>query len=392
MIQTPLSQAKISDALSQLDLSQASELIRYAGFADASGFHGQPRQTFSLLLTQADIAYLESCMRQLYAAIQAGLEVKPPTGSIPFDFIRIDAYYDAAQQKLQILEINSHDAGLHEIGEWLDDKTGTVLGAPATKRLNDLIANNHYAWQQAHLGDFDRAVFFSRAGIPRWLYYQALQRRYPNLAAVSSWDGASFEADGIHCDGQTYRAVITKADGGRPQPVRALDDAGTIALVQSRHNGYIGHKKYLEALPFDFVAHAEAIDQTLHDDYRQQRADLVLKKNVSSGSRGVIVGRGVSESAWAEALQQVYVDPSAWTMQRYADPGAGSVIAHGQPTPACRTQLGIFVLPNPDDPSECTIDLVVKGYVGSDEAVMFDPAGYKPDIWFGNVIVTDTDQ
>ena len=391
MIKTQLSLTQIQAQLSQLDLSKAAVLAHYAGFAEASQWHGQPRQTFSLVLKPADIAYLQDCMEQLYRTIRQNLVVQPPAGCIPFDFVRIDAYYNVETKQLQILEINSHDAGMHEIGEWLDEQTAAALKVSPGPKLNDTIANNQHAWHEAHLGDFERALYFSRPGIPRWLYYEAVQRRYPNLLAVDNYETATFKPTGIFIDDLEYKAVITKADQARPLPVRQLDDEGQISLVQSRINGYIGNKKYLETLDFDFVAKAQPIDEAKHDDYVQQQAELVLKKNVSSGSRGVIVGRGLAADEWRKALTSVYDDPTGWTMQRYAEPGKGTVIAHGQAQKNCRTQLGIFILPSTADPSQCTIDFAVKGYVGNDEAVIFDPAGYKPDIWFGNVIVAASD-
>ena len=388
MIKTQLSLPEIQTQLRKLDVSQAAVLSSYAGFADDSQWPGQPRQTFSLVLQPADVAYLQDCMEQLYRTIRKDLVVQPPADSIPFDFIRIDGYYDVESKKLQILEINSHDAGMHEIGEWLDAQTASALKITVGDKLNDVIANNQHAWQVAHLGEFNRALFFSRPGIPRWLYYEAIQRRYPNLVAISDYEAVTFKPTGVVLDGLEYKAVITKASGGRPKPIRLLDDAGQVSLVQSRINGYIGDKKYLESLPFDFVAKAVPIDPAKHKEYLEQQAELVLKKSISSGSRGVIMGRGLTADAWAKALQTVYLEHAAWTMQHYAKPGNGTVIGHGQANQTCRTQLGIFILPSTADPSQCSIDIVVKGYVGTDEAVMFDPAGYKPDIWFGNVIVT----
>ena len=392
MIQAALSVPIIQKRLSQLNLAQQAVLTSYAGFADDSQHHGQPRQTFSLILGPNDVAYLQQCMEQLYQKIRQDLAVPPPAGCIPFDFIRIDGYYDDQTKQLKILEINSHDAGMHEIGEWLDEQTAGALKVSVGRKLNDTIANNQYAWQQAHLGDFDQAMYFSRPGIPRWLYYQAVQRRYPNLVAVSDYEAANFKPTGVLLNDIEYKAIITKGSSGRPKPIRQLDDAGQISLVQSRINGYIGDKKYLESLPFDFIARAVAIHPDKHTEYLADRANLVLKKSISSGSRGVIVGRGLSAEEWDSALQNVYQEHAGWTMQDYVEPGEGVVVAHGQATENCRTQLGIFIMPSVADPSQCTIDIVVKGYVGHDRAVMFDPAGYKPDIWFGNVIVASADQ
>ena len=387
MIQTQFSKDELRSRLQGLHLHGERALRTYAGFAANSPYAGQARQTFSLVLSQADIDYMQQAMQQLYDRLRADLVDQPPAGCIPFDFIRIDAYYDTTERQLQILEINSRDAGMHEVCEWLDSKVVQVTDGIIAFNLNDRIAINQKSWHEAHLGPVDRVLYMSRAAIPRWLYYEALDRHYPQLADLNSWHDVSYSDQGIVYGEDVFRAVITKAANWTPEIVKGLDRAGTVSVVQSRQNGHLGDKKYLEQLDLPFVTQSIALDAAKHEEYLTQQVDLVLKLNKSSGSRGVTLGRSVTAEAWATQLQTAYSVATDWTMQRYAQPGNGDCLPHGQPARDCRVLLGIFMLPKPDDPSQIDIEIVAKGYVGPDEAVLFDPAGHKADIWFGNVIV-----
>ena len=387
MILTALSQTEISERLHKMHLGGERALRTYAGFADSSGYAGQARQTFSLLLSEADVSYLQKTMLQLYQQLLADLTEQPPEGTIAFDFIRIDAYYDVTKKQLQVLEINSRDAGMHEICQWLDSKVLQVIPGSSPYELNDAIAINQKAWHEAHLGPVERLLYMSREDIPRWLYYESLDAHYPQVADVSSWRDVTVTPGGVAYLGDVYQAIVTKAANSMPAAVRELVERGVVSRVQTRCNSFMGDKKYLESLNLNFIAVSKPLSQTDHETYIKNQVDLVLKKGKSSGSRGVVVGRGLSNEAWQQALQTAYGEPTAWTLQSYAEPGNGNCVPHGIAPQDCRVQLGIFVLPNPADPSQIDIDIVVKGYVGADEAVLFDPASHKADIWFGNVIV-----
>lgn len=390
MIQTQLSTEELKSKLAKVVIKDDEHLISSAGFSIKSGLNGQPRKTFSLIMNPEDIIKIKEDMQVLYARVcdDTGFEKSDKT-PLPFDFVRVDAFYNSAKKELKVLEINGRGAGMHEISEVCDLSVAETLGIPIQNSLNDQIVTIQKIMQEAVLGPINNLLYITSPAKPKWLYFQAIERSYDHIDYVTSYGDVQCADNGIVYKGKAFTAITAKASGGIKKPFWELNDAGVISIMQPRTTKPVGVKSYLNNLDFDFVPKSTILNAELHHFYVANQLSIVLKKDKSSGATGVIVGIDVSPRAWNEALINAYEKCDDWQIQDYVKPGEGSVVGHsGCVNHNNKVLLGIFLMPDIYDPLKVVIDFSVKLYDGSDKETIFDPADSNDDIWFGNVVVS----
>ena len=149
----------------------------------------------------------------------------------------------------------------------------------------------------------------------------------------------------------------------------------------------IGTKKYLEKLITPSILRTVSLTSEDVGMYVQQKNNWVLKISTGGGSKGVFVGALLTDTEWGMRLDAAVESGSTWVMQEFCPSPLTKIIPHGSIVQKARVQLGVFILPEQSSPAGFRMDIVAKAQVNASEAVMFDPAGLLPDIWFGNVIV-----
>jgi len=185
-----------------------------------------------------------------------------------------------------------------------------------------------------------------------------------------------------------YRAITSKASGGVKKPMWQLNDKGVISVMQPRTTKPVGVKDYLNNLSYGFIPSSRPLDESKSTYYIEHKNLLVLKKVKSSGATGVIVGRNVSAEKWQSSFEDAYTDSQAWQVQKYVEPGEGVVVGHNGAVPRNnKVLLGIFLVPEVNNPLKVAVDFSVKLYNGSSREIIFDPADKHDDIWFGNVVL-----
>ncbi len=392
MIKTTLQLSQIKSKLQQVNTSKDVYLKTSAGFDQTSKFAGRYRKTFSLILSQDDMDLITSQMEQLYNKVCKDIDFSPSKSEpYPFDYVRVDAFYDSAEKNLKALEINVRGAGMHEISELCDYYCAEALDENKLERLNDKIVSIQKNIQEAKLGPVNKLLYITQPNKPKWLYYDAVKRAYNDVIYVTNLKVLTAGPDGVILQDKTYTAITAKASGGLPEELWKLDKAGVISIIQPKIDRLIGMKEYLNELSFDFIASSRPLDKLNHELYIKNRRELVLKKSKSSGAKGVIVGVDASKGNWKKELEKAYTEPKEWLMQEFIPPSSGIVVGHGDLIPKNnKVLLGIFILPDISDPTTITIDISVKLYDGLGSEIIFDPADIHEDIWFGNVIVINS--
>lgn len=392
MIRTALSVSEIRQRLKNAHIKDHQPLKTNAGFDIDSDYSGNARKTFSLLLHQGDLVYLQDAMQQLYEQICKDIQFIPSDEvPFPFDFVRVDSYYNPLSKELKMLEVNVRGAGMHEICEFLDVFTAKELSAQPPILLNREIAKVQKAWQEAKIGPFQDALYVSKPLKRRWIYKEALQEIYgPGLVDCNNWNELVTSDDKVKMGDKFYKAIVAKAADRVPDKFWDLDAQGYISIIQPKLERRIGLKNYLSEINLPFVAKVSAVNSSKHQDYINNQSAYVLKIIDSSNARGIYIGAKTTPQEWLKLLSAAYSDQKRWVIQDYITSGNGTAVGHdGAELNRESFLLGIFLLPNIEDPSKVYIDFVVKAYNGKDQHVLFDPAGQDPNIWFGNVIIAD---
>lgn len=390
MIHTQLTTEELKNKLTKVNIQDREHLVTSAGFSETSTFRGQPRKTFSLILAPQDYIKIKEDMQTLYTKICRDIEFKKTDKTpFPFDFVRVDAFYDSTIKDLKVLEINGRGAGMHEISELCDQCVAEALDIPMQNRLNDQIIAIQKKLQEASIGPVSDLLYITNPDKPKWLYFNAIERAYDNVEYATSYDDINCGQEGVIYKDKIYRAITAKASGGIKKPIWELNDSGVISIMQPRTTKPVGIKSYLNNLDFDFVPKSTVLNEEKHSYYMANQNLLVLKKDRSSGSTGVIVGMDVPAEKWITALDTSYNKKTDWQIQDYVKPAEGIVVGHnGCQQRNNKVLLGIFLMPDINDPYKVAIDFSVKLYNGTSKEIIFDPADLHDDIWFGNVVIS----
>lgn len=388
MIQLPASQSSAATALGHDFLRDKQPLITAAGFDPTSEFAGQARQTFSLMLSENTVAAIRQQVQGIYD--QLITDCWPANEPLPFDMIRLDAFLDPTTDELKIIEINTRNVGLHEVVEWLDNEVSNELGVAKPGSLNQRFVQNQKLLHSRLFGADEPLLFISPEFIPQWLYFDELTKAYSSVKHISTPEEAETTETGISVDGQVYKAIVRKMAWPVTPELKALDASNLIRLLQPLWIRPYGLKNYLQRLSGPAILRTESYTDEHLERYLKDKDQLVLKITDGGGSKSVYLGALSNADDWREKLQIASERPNKWIIQDYFQPPSWQVIAHGQGERTIPTQLGIFVLPSPDNPRQFDFDITVKGYAGSDQHFTFDPSGIKPNIWFGHVIKLTT--
>lgn len=393
MIQATQSVHELLALLPRVKISDKTALRENAGFNPDSELAGTERKTFSLIIQPRDIDIIQEHMQDIYDYICSDLSFSPsPTKPYPFDYMRLDAFYDASSQQLSVLEINARGAGMHEISELCDINTATTLGLAEPVRLNDRIVTIQKALHEAAIGPVENLLYITKPGKSKWLYYEAIERAYPNVAYVTDTTNLRPASTGINYNNHQYRAITTKASGVLPSQYWKLDRESFISIMQPKIARRVGLKNYLHDIPFTCIPKSYPLNRADQHNYLKNQPQLVLKKNKSSNSAGVIVGKFASPEQWKSALEAAFARHDDWLMQEFVSPSEGVAIGHdGSIIRNNKILLGIFIIPDTNDSSKITIDISAKLFNGEDADIRFDPADIDEDIWFGNVVVAARD-
>jgi len=176
MIRTPYSIEELQTKLNGVVHKNTAHLKTSAGFSDDSPFAGQTRKTFSIVLRESDIDSIQADMQLLYDRICKDINFLASARTpFPFDFVRIDAFYNSDTSDLKVLEINGRDAGMHEIGEYCDQSVAEHLEIDFNEKLNDKIVDIQKKMQEAVVGPIESLLYISKPQKPKWLYYEAIE-------------------------------------------------------------------------------------------------------------------------------------------------------------------------------------------------------------------------
>lgn len=379
---TQLTKTDIQKSLSKDFITDTQPLIDYMGFAEDSSYVGLLRKTFSLCLSHDQVSQIHGRAQELYEIVIK--DCWPEGEPIPFDMIRLDAYL-TDENDIRVLEINARNAGMHEGVEWIDGYCAKQLNILPGSSLNQALVTHQKRLHDYAVGD-GPLLFLSPPNIPQWLYFDEVKRQYSSVVARTTSRGITATSEGVVYDGQLYKA-ITKKFAWRTPSWDQLNVDKVIRIMQPRWMRPYGEKDYLTRVNHPSILQTRVFDAAKIADYETHKNALVLKIKDGGGSRDVHLGPDMTIVNWRKKLLIAAANPSGWVMQDYFRAAHREVIAHGKGLKSVAVQLGIFVLPDPVDPQKCVIDIALKGYDGHKTDVMFDPAGYDRDIWFGNVVV-----
>ncbi len=384
MIKTAQSQSEIQLALTTDFIVDKQPLRDYAGFEPGSVCEGRARQSFSLVLSAVTITHIHETIKILYDQLLAACW--PENTILPFDMVRFDAFVDPSSNELKIIELNTRNVGLHEIVEWLDDKTAAALNVVPQWSLNKHFVANQKLLHTSQLGDNPPLLYMTKPMIPAWKYHDELVAAYSSVRHVTDLTEYDVTPIGLSLNGTIYKAIARKFSWATETDTEKLNTDGVISIMQPLWMRPFGHKDYLPKFDSPAILKSDIFDSEDIDEYEAKKDELVLKIINAGGSKSVYLGATCSNEQWRDYLRVAAQNPELWILQQYCKPHAHEVIMHGQGSKRLPIQLGIFVLPKPSAPHECSIDMVVKGYAGTDDHFTFDPSGLNPDIWFGNVI------
>lgn len=384
MIQTPKSISDITAALSEDFLSDKTPLRTSAGFAAESPFAGQPRQTFSLPLSETTIKEIRRQVQGLYDEIIK--DCWPKGEPIPFDMLRFDAFVDPENNELKILEINTRNVGLHEVVEWLDACVAEALGVAKQGSLNARFVKNQKTLHGRLFDADEPLLYMSPAFLPKWTYFEELQKAYSKVTHITSAKMANYTEQGIEVDGYTYKAITKKLAWAATDTLKRLDLDNQVRVLQPRWMRPFGLKHYLQQLSSPTILRTETYTDEHAESYIANKDNLVLKIIDGGNSKAVYLGGMLTQEQWERRLHDAAQMPEKWIIQDYYQPPKMDIVGHGIGGRQLPTQLGVFVLPCPDDPMNFDMDITAKAFAGQDQHFTFDPSGLNPDIWFGHVV------
>lgn len=387
MIHLTKTNIDLSATLAKDFISDKTPLITAAGFAAGSPHAGQPRQTFSLALSAKTVESISTQMQGLYDEIVK--ECWPKDEVLPFDMIRFDAFLKPGTGEIKILELNTRNVGLHEVVEWLDNVVADRLSCQPGTSLNKRFVENQRLMHTSLFGPHEPLLYMTPSYLPRWIYFDELVKAYGRVEHITELDQAVYDELGIAVKGYQYKAITRKLAWAATDAMIKLNLKHEIRLLQPRWMRPFGMKNYLQKLHSPTILRTETFADDHIDTYKNNKDTLVLKIIGGGNSKGVYLGGMLSDEHWAEKLVLASQKPEQWIVQDYFQPPELEVIAHGIGVRTLPTQLGIFLLPKPEDPTQFDIDITVKAYAGESAHFTFDPSGLDPDIWFGHVLVTD---
>lgn len=355
------------------------------GFDPESEFAGRARRTFSLILAKEDVLFLENQLQTLYQQIKNDIGDQ---SKLPFDAIRLDCFYDTTTHTFKILEINSRSVSMNEFTEWLDGQIGDSINAAASFSLNEQLVKNQYAIHRQVFSQGVPTLYISKRP-SNWIYMDYLTKQYRDLTVTTDIDAMRVVPDGLEFNGQIYQSII-KQGVDMPEGAWELDEEGQIKVLQSRTMRSIGEKDYLASLDLPSVARSRKISSQYRQEYIDNQKTLVLKQVDSSGARGVVVGPEHSELTWKKTVNTALKNPNEWIVQDFVSPPSVKIVEHGGVVRDAKVQLGVFLLPDPSSVKGVVIDVYARAYTGTKPYFMFDPASHIYDIWFGNVVISDS--
>ena len=384
MIQTANSTRSLEEQLSDDFILDKRPLITSAGFSPESDYAGQARQTFSLVLTEHLIDQIRGQVQSIYDDLikDCWLSSEP----LPFDMIRLDAFLQPTNGVLKVLEINTRNVGLHEFVEWLDQTVASAIHEQPTGSLNQRFVQNQKLLHSHLFGTTEPLLYMSPPYLPRWTYLEELRKAYSNVVHITSVDQARYTNKGIEVAGITYRALTKKLAWAATDELKDMDAMGRVRILQPRWMRQFGLKNYLQQISSPSILRSENYTDEHYSRYVDQQDSLVLKIIDGGNSKAVYVGGIFDSQEWQNRLATAAQLPEKWVVQDYCQPPVWPVIVHGRGVMNLAVQLGIFVLPDPTNPTQFDMDITVKAYAGEDRHFTFDPSGLKPDIWFGHVI------
>ncbi len=355
-----------------------------AGFDPKSAAAGQARQTFSVFLTTEDVELIKGKMLLLHKRLLKDLnEVTTP----PYDYIRVDAFFDPASKVLKILEINSKNASMHELCEWLDDQVlGTVDGQKAFS-LNSEIAKNQKLIHEDHSGVPVQKLLYLSGNHDEWLFLQAQTEVYGHAAKLArGLKNIKVTEAGLEYEGEHYRH-ITRKKHLLPKGSKSAHQEKRLSVASRFAMRRFGYKDYLAGLDFDFIPKSERFNAGKISEYLSGQDRLVLKEVDSGSSKGVFLGGDMRPEEWHHKIQSAGKSPQDYIVQEFVKPPKMAAAWHGLGLTWPAVQLGVFVLPNPNN-GEIEIDVYARARLDpKNKYFIFDPAGSDSAIAFGNVIV-----
>ncbi|MDL2341815.1 MAG: hypothetical protein QFB87_01920 [Patescibacteria group bacterium] len=384
MIQTAASTNDLIAHLCADFIKDKDPLITSAGFADSSPYAGQPRQTFSLVLSAATIQAIRDQVQGLYDEIIR--DCWPKGEVLPFDMIRFDAFLEPTTNDIKILEINTRNVGLHEVVEWLDETVADEIGVTKNGSINQRFVQNQKVLHASLFGEDEPLLYMSPAFLPRWIYLAELEKAYSKVAHITAAEQGEYTDNGVVVDGVCYRAITKKMAWPATETLKELDAKSEVRILQPRWMRQFGFKDYLQRLASPTVLRTETYSDEHLPSYLASKDQLVLKIIDGGNSKAVFLGGLLTDDDWRQKLEAASERPEKWIIQDYCAPPRLNIMAHGVGARELPSQLGIFLLPCPDDPTKFDMDLTVKSYAGTDQHFTFDPSGLNPDIWFGHVI------
>jgi hypothetical protein len=393
MIRSSMERDVLIGRLKDLVIADKYPLIHYAGFSDTSDYVGQPRQTFSVVLSSDQLDAITDQIRPIYQQLVS--DVRPHLSHVygdllPFDMIRIDCFFDTESNNLKALEINTRNVGMHEFVSWID---GQMVEQGIGMRdfvLDDVFIDAQMQIAHAIAGMDLSIAYVSNPQIPRWSYFDKLRRRVGGrIVDIAQTDIVTFGEKGMSVNGVNYNTLVKKYAGEYRDLLSTVNDQSGLAQLQPRWMRQFGKKAYLESLKAKSVLKTEVFDQNSSARYKECKDGLVLKADAKGSSKDIYLGQLYAQDTWNELIDRAGSGEGSWVVQEFCSAPQTSTVIHGGGVLTAPVQLGVFILPDPESSQGFKLDLVARVHLGKIGAVMFDPADINPKILFGSVIIND---
>ncbi|MEO7363977.1 MAG: hypothetical protein ABIV43_00505 [Candidatus Saccharimonadales bacterium] len=385
LLPSGLSAVDVALRLGSFTIDNDEVLAGHLGFASDAAAAGSRRQTFSIVVSPEWVAAVRSQVTVIYDQLVAACW--PAGAPLPFDMIRLDAYITEVGD-MKVLEINTRSVGIHEFAEWIDDQVGALFSVPKTYSLNGHFVSNQKLLQEAVTGPNPDLLYLTGRQIPEWIYMDKLREQYPSVDHATDVSELIRTEEGIVYRGKNYRAITRKFSRGAMELCVALDAQDVVRVMQPFWMQDFGKKNYLPNFDSPTIPRTRPFEVADIPDYEIHQSDYVLKIIDGGSSSDVHLGAAVSEQDWALVIGRARLKPAKWVVQDYVDTTSYAILPHGLPAQSARLQFGIFLLPQHHDPRSFDMDISIKGYVGSNPYITFDPSSHMPDIWFGSVLIS----
>ena len=387
MILSNKPQKEIAELVASLEVTDPYfSNTRNAGFSEASEHSGKQRIIFYQLVGADFVESLRVQCQELYDQMLIDFESKWGY-KMPFDYVRVDAFMDHETDQLRILEINSRNADMYETTDMIDAQLAEDITESKHRMLVDKIVANQFQLHTQRLWSMPERLLYVYNGTEQKLFRKALEKKYTNIDACKTFE----DVDGVSNAGVRYKETdyraITRKFQKPSQEFYEYDKNNQIVIMMQLQWEEFGKKGYLVGLEQAQNLTKPVSKETIRDVVMNHQ-DLIVKATNSGGSRAVFVGKNYEKKDWIRLLETLLLDEdSEYIYQTYLQPKKQMMHVPGQGEIIAPVQYGVYILPRLDGTNQIDIDFHLRANLGTAKNFVFDPAGEKPEIAFGSIVV-----